>query len=129
MNPTSAQETRILVVEDDVLSQRVVSMQLKELGYVFDVVACGAKALEALEQDIYHLVLLDCRLPEMDGIDFVRAVRSQSMQPWRSIVIIAVTADLINFSQERCLASGMNDWLSKPFRIEQLSETIGRWLS
>jgi two-component system, sensor histidine kinase SagS len=91
--------------------------------------ASAAEALDALEQQVYHLVLLDCRLPDMDGIDFVQEVRGQSTQPWSSIVvIIAVTADLINFSQERCLASGMNDWLSKPFRIEQLSETIGRWL-
>jgi CheY-like chemotaxis protein len=129
MNPTSAQETRILVVEDNAINQRIALVQLKQLGYVCDVVASAAEALEALEKDIYCLILLDCRLSDMDGVDFVRAVRSQITQPFRSIVIIAVTADLINFSQERCLASGMNDWLSKPFRIEQLSETIGRWLS
>jgi CheY-like chemotaxis protein len=128
MNPPSAQEPHILVVEDNVINQRVVSMQLKQLGYVCDVVGAAAEALHALEQQVYHLVLLDCRLPDMDGVDFVRALRGRASQPWSSIVIIAVTADLINFSQERCLANGMNDWLSKPFRIEQLAETIGRWL-
>jgi CheY-like chemotaxis protein len=116
------------VVEDNVINQRVVSMQLKHLGYAIDLVDSAPEALNALEQKMYHLILLDCRLPEMDGVDFVRVVRSQTTQPWNRIVIIAVTADPINFSQERCLAGGMNDWLSKPFRIEQLSETIGRWL-
>ncbi len=128
MNPPSASEPRILVVEDNVINQRVVSMQLKRLGYACELFGSAAEALHALEQQTYHLVLLDCRLPDMDGFDFVQAVRGQSAQSWSSIVIIAVTADLVNFSRERCLASGMNDWLSKPFRVEQLSETIGRWL-
>jgi CheY-like chemotaxis protein len=128
MNPPSASEPRILVVEDNVINQRVISMQLKRLGYTCDLFGSASEALLALEQQMYHLVLLDCRLPDMDGLEFVQVVRGQSAQPWSSIVIIAVTADLVNFSQARCLASGMNDWLSKPFRMEQLSETIGRWL-
>jgi two-component system, sensor histidine kinase SagS len=128
MLPPSAQEPRILVVEDNVINQRVVFMQLMRLGYICDIVGSAAEALDALEQQVYHLVLLDCRLPDMDGVDFVQAVRGQSNKPWSSIVIIAVTADLVNFSRERCLASGMDDWLSKPFRMEQLSETIGQWL-
>jgi CheY-like chemotaxis protein len=128
MNHPSASEPHILAVEDNAINQRVVSMQLKRLGYACDLCGSAGEALNALEQQMYHLVLLDCRLPDMDGFDFVQAVRGQSAQPWSSIVIIAVTADLVNFSQEQCLASGMNDWLSKPFRMEQLSETIGRWL-
>jgi CheY-like chemotaxis protein len=128
MNPPSVQEPRILVVEDNTYNQEVISKQLKHLGYAGDVVGSAPEALHALEQDVYHLVLLDCRLPEMDGVDFVRAVRSQSNRPWNSIVIIAVTADPINFSQERCLESGMNDWLLKPYWTAELSETIGQWL-
>jgi CheY-like chemotaxis protein len=106
MNPPSAQEPRILVVEDNVINQRVVSMQLKRLGYVGDMFGSAHEDLLALEKKAYHLVLLDCRLPDMDGVDFVRAVRGRASQPWSSIVIIAVTADLVNFSQERRLASG-----------------------
>jgi CheY-like chemotaxis protein len=128
MNPPSAQEPRILVVEDNVINQRVISMQLKQLGYAFDVVGSAAVAIEALEQQVYDLVLLDCRLPDMDGVKFVREVRGRVSQPWCNVIIIAVTADLINFSRERCLGGGMNDWLSKPFRMEQLSEIIGQWL-
>jgi two-component system, sensor histidine kinase SagS len=124
----SAQEPRILVVEDDTYNQRVISMQIKHLGYAGDVVASAPEALHALQKQIYDLVLLDCRLPAMDGVGFVQAVRSQSTQPWNRIVIIAVTADPINFSQERCLESGMNDWLLKPYRTAELSFTIGRWL-
>jgi two-component system, sensor histidine kinase SagS len=128
MSPPSASEPRILMVEDNAINQRVVSMQLKRLGYAGDLCGSAGEALHALEQQMYHLVLLDCRLPDMDGLEFVQAVRGQSAQPWSSIVIIALTADLVNFSRQRCLEGGMNDWLSKPFRMEQLSETIGRWL-
>jgi CheY-like chemotaxis protein len=128
MNPPSAQEPRILVVEDNLINQQVVSMQLKRLGYAGEVVGSAAEALDALEQELYHLVLLDCRLPDMDGLEFVQEVRGRVSQPWSSIILIAVTADLVNFSRERCLANGMNDWLCKPYRTSQLAETIGRWL-
>jgi CheY-like chemotaxis protein len=128
MNSPTINEPRILVVEDNTCNQEVVSKQLRHLGYACGIVGSAPEALHALEQDVYHLILLDCRLPEMDGVDFVRAVRSQSNRPWNSIVIIAVTADPINFSQERCLESGMNDWLLKPYWTAELSETIGQWL-
>jgi CheY-like chemotaxis protein len=67
-------------------------------------------------------------MPTMDGIGFVQEVRSQTGKSWQNIVIIAMTADPINFSQEHCLQSGMNDWLLKPYRTEELSQKISRWL-
>jgi CheY-like chemotaxis protein len=128
MTPSSAQTPRILVIEDDVYNRRVISMQIKHLGYAGDIVDSAPEALLALEQEEYHLVLSDCRMPTMDGIGFVQEVRSQSGKSWQNIVIIAMTADPINFSQERCLKSGMNDWLLKPYRTEELSQKISRWL-
>jgi CheY-like chemotaxis protein len=128
MTPSPDESPRILVVEDDVYNQRVVSMQIKHLGYVGDVVGSAPEALHALEQELYHLVLLDCRLPTMNGVSFVQEVRGQRSKPWQNIVIVAVTADPINFSEEHCLESGMNDWLLKPYRTEELSTTISRWL-
>jgi CheY-like chemotaxis protein len=128
METSSLQRLHILVVEDNLINQKVFKMQLTSLGFLCDVVDTGIKALNALEQKEYSLVLLDCQIPKMDGLEFVREVRGRVSQPWSRIVIIAVTADLINFSRERCLGGGMNDWLSKPFRMEQLSEIIGQWL-
>jgi CheY-like chemotaxis protein len=128
MTPSSVQTPRILVIEDDINNRRVVSMQMKHLDYACDIVDSAPEALLALEQETYHLVLSDCRLPAMDGIGFVQEVRSQTGKSWQNIVIIAVTADPINFSQEHCLQSGMNDWLLKPYRTEELSQKISRWL-
>jgi len=128
MSNSSLNEPQILVVEDDFANQCVLTMQVRHLGYSGDLVTSAVEALSALEAKEYHLVLLDCRLPDMDGVDFAQAVRCQKGKSWQNIVIIAVTADPFFFSQERCLANGMNDWLGKPYRTAELSETIGRWL-
>jgi CheY-like chemotaxis protein len=128
MSISSLHEPQILVVEDDFANQCVLTMQVRHLGYSGDLVTSAVEALSTLENKEYHLVLLDCRLPDMDGVDFAQAVRGQKGKLWQNIVIIAVTADPVFFSQERCLESGMNDWLGKPYRTKELSETIGRWL-
>lgn len=128
MENGSPQRPHILVVEDNFANQRVFSMQLARLGYTCDVVDSGIEALNALEQKAYSLILLDCQMPEMDGLQFVREVRSRVAQPWSNIAIIAVTADPVNFGQELCLRSGMDDWISKPYRSEELYIVVERWV-
>jgi CheY-like chemotaxis protein len=108
MRNSSLHEPKILVVEDDFANQRVLTMQVRHLGYSGDLVASAREALSALEKKEYHLVLLDCRMPEMDGLSFTKEVRSQVSQPWNNVVIIAVTADPILFGKDHCIANGVN---------------------
>jgi CheY-like chemotaxis protein len=118
----------VLVVEDNLLAQQVISLQLKHLDLTFDIVGSALTALSLLEQRSYQLVLLDCRLPDIDGLEFIQEVRSHYNKQYQNIIIVVVTADVINYTKERCILGGANAWLSKPFRLELLSEAISQWL-
>jgi PAS domain S-box-containing protein len=113
---------QILVAEDNAVNQRLALLMLEKLGYRGDVVSNGAEALEALERRWYDVVLMDVQMPELDGLEATRRIheRWSSERPH----IIAVTAGAMNEERERCLAAGMDDYLSKPIRIEELSAAL-----
>jgi len=117
----TARALRILVVEDDAISQIVVLDMLERLGYQADSVSNGIEALQALERETYDAVLMDVQMPGLDGLEVTRRVRAaDGHQPH----IIALTAHALSGDRERCLAAGMNDYLSKPVRVRELRHAL-----
>ena len=110
---------RILLAEDNLVNQKVVLRMLEKLGYNADVAANGKEAIDALTRKAYDLVLMDMHMPEMDGIEATRRIRSM-LPPKRQPVIAAVTAAAMLDDRKACLAAGMNAYLSKPIRVKQL---------
>ena len=123
----SVDKPLVLVVEDDVSNQKVAASMVRSLGFGVEVVASGQEALDCLKSKDYCLVLMDCQMPVMDGYETTRRIRKRDSgvrQP--SIPIVAFTAHALFGDRERCLASGMNDYLSKPIRLRELADIMRR---
>ncbi|TPW20146.1 MAG: BaeS [Elusimicrobia bacterium] len=124
---TAPVEGRILIAEDNPVNQRVILAMVNHLGYAADVVADGKAALEAARGGGYALVLLDCQMPVMDGYEVVAAIRALGGTVG-TVPVVAVTANALEGDREMALAAGMDDYLSKPLRVQDLAEALGRWL-
>ena len=123
----SVDKPLVLVVEDDVSNQKVAASMVRSLGFGVEVVASGQEAIDRLKSKDYCLVLMDCQMPVMDGYETTRRIRKRDSgvrQP--SIPIVAFTAHALFGDRERCLASGMNDYLSKPIRLRELADVMRR---
>jgi two-component system sensor histidine kinase/response regulator len=126
--PTTPQSPlRILVAEDNIVNQKVVLAQLKSLGYAADLAANGLEVLVALDQIGYDVILMDGQMPEMDGYEASRLIRSrEEKNPSGLTWIIALTANAIETDRQRCLDAGMDDYLPKPVRVEALAAALKR---
>ncbi|MBW4487476.1 MAG: response regulator [Trichocoleus desertorum ATA4-8-CV12] len=118
--------TRILVVEDTPLNQLLTIKMLQKLGYQPDAVSDGQEALDQLATNSYDIVLMDCQMPVLDGYEATRRLRQREHQQHLPIVI-GVTAYAMVGDQEKCLAAGMDDYLSKPIKLKDLSALLDRW--
>ena len=141
---------RILVAEDNLINQKLTVRLLEKLGYQADVVENGREAIAALARSSYAMVLMDCQMPLLDGLEATRLIREKERRHWSTvncqssgkdavesslpmtsshIPIVALTANAMSGDRERCLAAGMNDYLTKPIRKENLKGALDRWIA
>jgi len=150
-------QIQILLAEDNVVNQKVAVRMLQKLGYQVDIVGNGLDAIEALARTSYDLILMDCQMPEMDGLEATRKIREAERAKLKEKVekenvgnnepretsppsnisrfpspsrmpIIALTANALPEDREDCFKAGMDDFLAKPVRLEELSTMISKWL-
>jgi len=117
---------RVLLVEDNPVNQSVIEAMLRSLGFEVSLAMDGAQAVDLVGQQRFAAVLMDCRLPHVDGYEATRRIRQ--LPGSAGLPIIALTASALQGDRERCLAAGMNDYLSKPFKRTDLQRILQRWL-
>lgn len=127
VNFNATDNRNVLLVDDNSVNQRVAKAFLAKLGLEVDIAENGLEALEAISRKEYRLVFMDCQMPVMDGFEATRRIRAQEKDA-RRLPIVALTANVMDGDKERCLASGMDDYLPKPVRKELLREMVDRWM-
>jgi CheY-like chemotaxis protein/HPt (histidine-containing phosphotransfer) domain-containing protein len=124
---------RVLLCDDNVINQKVALRLLQQMGYRADLAADGVQALAALDKQPYDLIFMDVMMPEMGGLEATRVIRERQAQPSRfpyyktPIIIVAMTANAMQGDREKCIASGMDDYLAKPVRLEDIRAIVERW--
>ena len=118
---------RILLVEDNIFNQKIARLMLERLGYQIDIANDGLEALEAVENQLYDLILMDVQMPKMDGITATKLIRSMLDNPIHKVQIIAITANAIPEDIQKCLDAGMNDYVNKPIDIQTIIQLIQRF--
>lgn len=118
----------VLLVEDNPIQLRISKAYAEKLGIDVHTASNCKEAIAALEKRKYALILMDWRMPEVDGIQCTRTIRDVDAKNGLHTPIVALTARAMEGDREKCLAAGMDDYLSKPFTTAQLKEVIGRWI-
>jgi CheY-like chemotaxis protein len=126
-SPAVGRRYRVLLAEDNEINKRITLRLLEKLGLAADAVMNGEQAVQALEKRKYDLVLMDCQMPCMDGYEATAAIRNREGRA-RHTPICALTANAMEGDREKCLAAGMDDYVSKPVGLEKLREALDRWL-
>ncbi len=121
--------TRVLVVEDMHVNQILMAKILEKLGCNVDTATNGLKAIAKLEEADFDIVFMDCQMPEMDGFQATRNIRQSELVTNKHTTIIALTADAMTGDREKCLNAGMDDYLNKPFKPEQISDMLRKWVT
>jgi len=118
---------RILLVEDNIFNQKIVRLMLERLGYQIDIANDGLEALEAIENQLYDLILMDMQMPKIDGITTTKLIRSMLDNPIHKVQIIAMTANVMPEDIQKCLDAGMNDYVNKPIDIQTIIQLVQRF--
>jgi len=129
ISDNNKRKIRILVAEDNPVNQKVAQAMMRKIGLNADVASNGREAIDALQNILYDLVLMDCQMPEMDGFEATRRIRkdvSGMLNP--RIPIIAMTASTMQGDKEKCIQAGMSDFIAKPVQQKELVEMLARWL-
>ena len=123
------EKVHVLLVEDNKVNQKVAERILEKFGYISDIVSNGKEAINILEKKSYDIVLMDIQMPIMDGFEATRIIRDfESNVVDHAVPIIAMTAHAMKGDRDRCLEAGMDDYISKPMRPDELKEVIYRQL-
>ncbi len=128
--PSAASAGRVLLAEDNEINREVAMERLGELGYQYRWVANGREAVEAWRSEMFDLILMDCQMPEMDGYRAVQIIRMEESRrsAAKRIPILALTAHVTPADRDRCLAAGMDDYLTKPLDPQKLTQALRQWL-
>ncbi len=126
-DPTELAGLRVLVAEDNYVNQKVIRRTLEKWGVELQIAENGHQVLEWLAREPFHLVLMDCQMPEMDGYEATRRIRTYEQPRGLHIPIIALTANALEGDREKCLECGMDDYLSKPLNPDTLWEKLVQW--
>jgi CheY-like chemotaxis protein len=118
----------VLIAEDNPINQKVTSLMLERIGLRADVAGNGREAVEMFDMLPYDLILMDCQMPEMNGYEATQEIRRREVSDLR-VRIIAMTAEAIAGCRERCLEAGMDDFIAKPVKKEQLLEALKKWVA
>jgi CheY-like chemotaxis protein len=127
-HPGPGQPVQVLLAEDNVVYQKLMTHILKKKGYVVTLASDGLQALGAYQRQPFDLVLMDVQMPEMGGFEVTRIIRELEAPAGRHVPVIALTAHAMKGDRERCLEAGMDDYLSKPIQAAALFETMDRLL-
>ncbi len=114
---------RILLAEDNLVNQKLALRLLQQMGYRADLASNGIEAIQCVERQAYDVVLMDVQMPEMDGLEAARRIVAKR-QPDERPRIVAMTANAMAGDRELCLAAGMDDYITKPIRVEQLIQAL-----
>ncbi len=128
-NDTLPEGVRVLLVEDNLVNQKVAGALLKKMACITELAVDGSEALEKLRHEIFDVILMDCQMPVMDGFEATRRLRAgEAGEPAIHIPVIAMTANAMQGDKEQCLAAGMDDYLAKPVSRQELTTCLRRWV-
>lgn len=114
----------VLLVEDNVLNQKLIFLNLSKYGFSIDIANNGQEAMEKLGHKCYDLVLMDLMMPVMDGLETTDAIRNSDNQEIRELPIIGLTANTYDADRDKCLAHGMNEYMAKPFDLQEFFKNL-----
>ena len=118
----------VLLTEDNLVNQKVAERMLSKIGCVVDVATDGQEAVQAARTTTYDVIFMDCQMPTMDGFAATRAIRELEEEMGGRVPIVALTANAMKGDREKCLAAGMDDYLSKPVKRSDLEKMVQRWV-